>query len=556
MKRKLLSMALAIALSLSCALIPKANVFAANEASTEQNSDKLWTTRKTVNGIEYSLTVDLREWDESASRDGIHVFEDLFFEVYPQMYDRFGFYSSAPTDVILCIKESKSKIACAIAQTSTVIINKQYYADHMSKDVHYDVLVHELAHLIQNDWKFEYLEYDDLEIFANYLRYVYAYKDGIYNDSVWTLNTAKNDGTRDHSSRFLVWLDLETSSSNRDVIRDYFEICFDKRYERKEWDKAWKSLFKGTKFEGKTIDEVWNMYYESDFGKYNAKVSNVGEKSELIQKTDARNYIKKHSYSESYEAKLKGITLVNPNSKKDEPAPTKNEEPAQPKNEETKLKSEEQTTQNKEDISAAEDKSSNESKRSASYEFGKNIVDGRYVFNTHILDSGNMSGKKEAFYIMCDALINGEDSFNCPNKETFNLITSSEILSCYFPFADGKIKGAGFENGVGKIEYLIPKDEFIAKEIEYEKQIEDVLNSKVTTDQKAFMKAIALFNYCRKTYTDDMEFNKIYTYLLLQCGVPAHLDMSKDNKLVTVVNISGSDYTYDPDSQEFKLFSK
>lgn len=298
------------------------------------------------------------------------------------------------------------------------------------------------------------------------------------------------------------------------------------------------------------------MYYESDFGKYNAKVSNVGEKSELIQKTDARNYIKKHSYSESYEAKLKGITLVNPNSKKDEPAPAKNEEPAQPKNEETKLKSEEQTTQNKEDISAAEDKSSNESKRSASYEFGKNIVDARYVFNTHILDSGNMNGKKEAFYNMCDALINGEDSFNCPNKETFDLITSSEILSCYFPFADGKIKGAGFENGVGKIEYLIPKDEFIAKEIEYEKQIEDALNSKVTTDQKAFMKAIALFNYCRKTYTDDMEFNKTYTYLLLQCGVPAHLDMSKDNKLVTVVNISGSDYTYDPNSQEFKLFSK
>ena len=93
MKCKLFSIVLILALSLCFSFIPQCNVIAA-----EHDNDKIWTTRKTVDGIEYSLTVDLTEWDESASRDGLKVFEDMFFEVYPQMYDRFGFYSSNKND--------------------------------------------------------------------------------------------------------------------------------------------------------------------------------------------------------------------------------------------------------------------------------------------------------------------------------------------------------------------------------------------------------------------------------------------------------------------------
>lgn len=524
MKRKLLSMALAIALSLSCALIPKANVFAANEASSEQNTDKVWTTRKNVNGIEYTFTLDYRKSTVEVSEEKLKTFEDFFYEVYPKMYDRFGGYDESPVDVtitldteyILSFPSLENAVACALRDKVTV------HNDFFEPDIpRYDYLSHELGHVLQYYYDREYYEFDNaVDLFAEYCSFVYAYKDGMYNDMIWPLEDIDQQNSRETSTRFLVWLDKELLSDDRDIIRDYFELCFEQRYQKNQWGDAWKQLFKGTKFEGMSIDQVWDKYKNSDFAKLSAMAPDTNTKSELISKTDVRNYIKKNGYSISYEAKLKGTKSENPSSN---------------------------------NMGAS---STNEIKRSVSYEFGKNIVDGRYVFNTHILDSGNMNGKKEAFYNMCDALINGEDSFNCPNKETFDLITSSEILSCYFPFADGKIKGAGFENGVGKIEYLIPKDEFIAKEIEYEKQIEDVLNSKVTTDQKAFMKAIALFNYCRKTYTDDMEFNKIYTYLLLQCGVPAHLDMSKDNKLVTVVNISGSDYTYDPDSQEFKLFSK
>ncbi|RKM57126.1 hypothetical protein D6853_03665 [Butyrivibrio sp. X503] len=526
MKRKLMSMALVVALSLSIAMVPKVDLFAADEQAVQQNTEKIRTKSEEVNGIEFSLTIDLTKWDGRAGTSTIDELEKLFFEAYPAMYDRFGFYSMAPTDVTLVIRDdSELNIAGAAHQTSTILINQNYLA---ANPQHYDAFTHELAHLIQNGWKSEYIEYDKYkEIFANYCRYIYAYKNGKYNDASWTLNTAKDDKSRENSSRFLVWLDMETSSSDRDIIRDYFEIIIDKKYPSSDWGEAWKYLFKGTKFAGKSIDDVWKKYEESDFGGYPAKVSNIGETSELIKKTDARNYIKKHSFSESYEAKLKGITLTVPNAKKEEPS-----------------------------VNNQDDTAAKESVRSAAYEFGKNIKDGRYVFNTRIMENNNQSENKEAFYNLCDALINGKDTFKCSNENAFKLVTDSDILGCYFPFAADKIKGVSFEDGVGKIEYLIPKDEFVSKEKDYEKQIEDIINSKAKPGEMAFKNAISLFNYCRDNYSDEFELNRNYSFLLLQCGIPAHLDMNADNKVVTVLNLSGMDYTYDPNSGEFKMFTK
>ena len=513
MKCKLFSIVLILALSLCFSFIPQCNVIAA-----EHDNDKIWTTRKTVDGIEYSLTVDLTEWDESASRDGLRVFEDMFFEVYPQMYDRFGFYSSATTDVKLLLTGSISYIATANWQTGTVKVNQKHYADNPD---HYDYFVHELAHLLQNGWDYNYIEYDNyIQTFADYCRYVYAYKDGKYNDCSWELNTAAEEKSRENSIRFLVWLDMETSSSNRDIIRDYFEMVFDKSYPRSKWGEAWQHLFKGTKFENQSIDHVWEIYADSDFGSYDAKVSKMGDKSELIKKTDVRNYIKKHSYSEIYEAKLKGKTLEKP------------------------------ATQNK------EDESTNIS--NASYEFGKNVVDGRYVFNTHILNrnADKITNNMTAFYNMCEALRRGEDTFDCANEEVYNLAMNSDVIRVYFPFAYDKIKGAGFENGKGKIEYLIPKDEFTAKEKEYEKQIEEILNNCVEPGWLEHKKAIALYDYVSENYSNELERNTNYIYLLLQAGVWARLDVTKDDakKPVAVINITGTEYTYNPEKGQFVMY--
>lgn len=135
------------------------------------------------------------------------------------------------------------------------------------------------------------------EVFADYCRYIYAYKDGRYNDKNWVLPDANTQKTRETSVRFLVWLDEETSSSSRDIIRDFFEVCCMSDFKKEKWGEMWKSLFKGTKFEGKTIDEVWEIYKKSEFAYLSAKAPDKDTKSELLKKTDVRNFIRKNSYS-------------------------------------------------------------------------------------------------------------------------------------------------------------------------------------------------------------------------------------------------------------------
>ena len=486
----------------------------------ENSSDKIITSTRKIDGINYSVTFDLTGWKENTSVKKIAMLEEVFFDVYPQLYDRFGGYSNASTDIKIVIRDEGYCCAETVQSDNTIYLHDM----HLIDDPHdYDVITHELVHIIQNCWDGNYLENTSYqEIFADYCRYIYAYKNGKYNDDHWTLGTPDNDrdDTYLNSARFFVWLDLETAASNRDIMRDFFEICFDRNYKSDEWDKAWKQLFKGTQFEGKSIGEVWEKYKKTDFAYYDAKLYDGEEKSELIRKTDVRNKIKHNSFSEKYEASLKSQNYDNANKE---------------------LNSESKDDKNR---------------RSASYEFGKNIENGRYVFNTHILDNSNMDQNKESFNNLCDALINGEDSFSCSSKDAFDLITSSEILGCYFPFAEGKIKGVGYENGVGKIQYLIPQEEFVKKEFEYEKRIEDIINNTVKPETLAFSKAISLFNYCKKNYTDELEFNRAYSFLLLQCGIPSYIALNADNKIVTVCTLSGKDYTYDPASGEFKLYRK
>ncbi len=272
-----------------------------NQTAAHYEKGKRYISHRTIEGREYSLLIDLRKWGNHATENQLLHLRELFYEVYPQMYDRFGAYTNAPLDVVLVIEDRDEGVAGAGGDTVTIV---DKHLENSRND--FDVLSHELVHLIQNGWNGKYLEYDyDSEKFAEYCRYIYAYKDGKYNDEHWELPNINAQNTREKSIRFFVWLDMETSSSNRDIIRDYFEICCDKKTETANWNKAWKNLFKGTKFEGKTIDEVWNTYTKTDFARYAAKAPDFNTKSELLQKTDVRNYIKKHSFSQNYEDSLK-----------------------------------------------------------------------------------------------------------------------------------------------------------------------------------------------------------------------------------------------------------
>ena len=204
------------------------------------------------------------------------------------MYERFGTYSSAPTDVELLIENEGYEIACA--WENKVHLHDMWLHDNPED---FDCYTHELAHLIQNGWSEDYLEYDSyIERFADYCRYIYAYDDGKYNDKGWTLQTVETENTRELSVRFLVWLDYELSSSDRDFMYDYFVLCSDCQFAKTDWPKAWKTLFAGTKFEAKPIDEVWNEYSTSDFATLSSNSEETGE-SDLLSKYDIRNKCRK-----------------------------------------------------------------------------------------------------------------------------------------------------------------------------------------------------------------------------------------------------------------------
>ena len=159
----------------------------------------------------------------------------------------------------------------------------------------YDCLTHEFAHLLQGNWNDKRLEYDSyIERFADYCRFVYAYNDGKYNDSGWELQTIEVERTREESVRFLVWLDYYYSTEDKDIIVDYFKVCDSGKYKRKNWDKAWEKIFKGSRLQGQSIDKVWKKYKKSGFAKVSSVATGKG-KSKLISKYNARKTIKNRS---------------------------------------------------------------------------------------------------------------------------------------------------------------------------------------------------------------------------------------------------------------------
>ena len=251
---------------------------------TTGTTDNGYLQKATVNGISYSLTVDLKKWEGNTSEEQIKTLEDLFWEVYPRLYERFGSISKAPTDVVLLIENDGYEVA--EAWENNVHIHDCWLKDNPTD---FDCFTHELAHVIQSGWEKEYLEYSSyIERFADYCRYIYAFRNGFYNDEVWDLQTVEAEPDRESSVRFLVWLDYNLSTSGNDFIFNYFRICTEKKFGTSDWDKAWAELFANTKFEGMSIDKVWDLYASSDFAALSSHTDGSGS-SELLRSYDIRS---------------------------------------------------------------------------------------------------------------------------------------------------------------------------------------------------------------------------------------------------------------------------
>ncbi|MCR5600316.1 MAG: basic secretory family protein [Ruminococcus sp.] len=243
--------------------------------------------QKTINGQNYSLTIDLTKWEHNTNTEQIKILSQLFWQCYPRMYERFHDLSNPPTDVILAIENESYEVA--EAYDNHIHLHDMWLRGNTED---FDCITHELAHIIQADWNDEYLEYSSyIERFADLCRYEYAMNDGFYNDANWTLQTIYEEDDRSESVRFLVWLDHVYSDANTDIIRNYFNVCRNMMFTSDQWDKAWEQIFAGTQLSGKTIDEVWDMFADSDFA-YCSSYGNYGGTSELLGKYPVREKLK------------------------------------------------------------------------------------------------------------------------------------------------------------------------------------------------------------------------------------------------------------------------
>ena len=185
----------------------------------------------------------------------------------------------------------------------------------------------------------------------------------------------------------------------------------------------------------------------------------------------------------------------------------------------------------------------------------------------------------QAFYNMLDAIRAGEDSFECPDEETYWQVIDPYTLNNLYPVACVNISpyygdGLFYENGRGYIYYAIPKEEFDKKRLKFEEEITAILHECVKTDYSDFEKCLSLYTYIADNFTYDYEkyetgridldeggvysaFSKkcgicneiasIYAYLLLQCGVDAlTTDSSEDGHSWTYVILDGQGYHCDP----------
>ena len=184
----------------------------------------------------------------------------------------------------------------------------------------------------------------------------------------------------------------------------------------------------------------------------------------------------------------------------------------------------------------------------------------------------------DALYSLSDALRVGANTFECASEDAYKWVTDAGVLAHYIPAASLKIKGESndgtkpFENGVGRIYYQMPVDEFVKREADFEKMVVDILNQNIEEDDTDFEKILKLYNYMASNYVYDYEgvtndnnddgytyltfmehtgvcinFSGVYAFLLNQAGLEALSVGSFDNydHEWTYVILNGQGYHVD-----------
>lgn len=208
--------------------------------------------------------------------------------------------------------------------------------------------------------------------------------------------------------------------------------------------------------------------------------------------------------------------------------------------------------------------------------------EGHYKFKDHVYPKymDELMGKKihEAYDNYIDAVLAGEDYFDCADQHTYDWMIGQCAYACHPVIArfTGTCYGDGYKNGKGKIRYDLPKEEVKQKIEEFKVLIEGILNETLEDDYSDFEKALALYLYFDENYTYDyyamenftddqlwgyrvftekqgicQEFSIAYSFLLLQAGVDATVmsgNRSYDSQghQWSYVTINGKYYQIDP----------
>ena len=209
------------------------------------------------------------------------------------------------------------------------------------------------------------------------------------------------------------------------------------------------------------------------------------------------------------------------------------------------------------------------------------VEENPFTFNPHEYSAKIAESYSEdywtSFYNLCDALRVGDDTFECASKEIYEWCLDDVTLCQLFPAACMKVTGKSndgtvpFENGIGRIYYNMPKEDFVKREAEFEECVTKVINDNVKSSYSDFEKCLFLYDYMESNFTynydwpyfgDDgadyycfmnktgicCELSGVYAYLLRQVGVDAiQFDCSESlDHSWTYVIIDGKGYHIDP----------
>lgn len=183
----------------------------------------------------------------------------------------------------------------------------------------------------------------------------------------------------------------------------------------------------------------------------------------------------------------------------------------------------------------------------------------------------------EAWYNLVDAILAGEDTFACPDEDTYDWVMG-QFPDRYFPvfsvlieknYGDGSVV-----NGVAGFRYKVSQEERAALLADFETLVTELLNETMKPEYTDMEKALSLYRYISSRYTYDSEtFEKqdregyvdyvssyrfltgdtgictecarAYSYLLLQASVEATTMLAPGHEW-SYVRINGNNYHVDP----------